>query len=87
MTLGGDELGTAQGSAPPARLEETPDRGLPDRAGLALRRASSVVRDPPSCCTWVPGVGVWELLSGVLASASAVASSLWVMGRGPAAPE
>lgn len=39
------------------------------------------------CCTWVPGVGVWELLSGVLASASAVANSLWVMGRGPAAPE
>lgn len=34
----------------------------------------------------MPGVGVWELLSGVLASASAVASSLWVMGRGPAAP-
>lgn len=34
----------------------------------------------------MPGVGVWELLSGVLARAKAVASSLWVMGRGPAAP-
>lgn len=57
-------------------------RGLPE-----LSRARSAVHDTPSCCTWVPGVGVWELLSGVLASASAVASSLWVMGRGPAAPE
>lgn len=57
-------------------------RGLPE-----LRSAPSAVQDTPSCCTWVPGVGVWELLSGVLASASAVASSLWVMGRGPAAPE
>lgn len=44
------------------------------RAGLVL------------AVTWVPGVGVWELLSGVLARARAVASSLWVMGRGPAAP-
>lgn len=29
---------------------------------------------------------MFELLSGVLARARAVASSLWVMGRGPAAP-
>lgn len=44
--------------------------------------AVTLLRHP----TWVPGVGVWELLSGVLASARAVASSLCVMGRGPAAP-
>lgn len=31
-------------------------------------------------------MGVWELLSGVLAKARAVANSLWVIGRGPAAP-
>lgn len=36
--------------------------------------------------TWLEVVGVTALLSGVLARARAVASSLWVMGRGPAAP-
>lgn len=36
--------------------------------------------------TWLEVVGVTALLSGVLAKARAVASSLCVMGRGPAAP-
>lgn len=36
--------------------------------------------------TWFPVVGVTALLSGVLARASAVASSLCVIGRGPTAP-
>ena len=36
--------------------------------------------------TCAPAVGVTALLSGVLARARAVASSLCVMGRGPVAP-
>lgn len=36
--------------------------------------------------TWLDVVGVTALLSGVLARARAVASSLCVMGRGPVAP-
>lgn len=36
--------------------------------------------------TWLAVVGVTALLSGVLASARAVASSLCVIGRGPVAP-
>lgn len=36
--------------------------------------------------TWLDVVGVTALLSGVLARARAVASSLCVIGRGPAAP-
>lgn len=36
--------------------------------------------------TWLAVVGVTALLSGVLARANAVASSLCVIGRGPAAP-
>lgn len=36
--------------------------------------------------TWLAVVGVTALLSGVLARASAVASSLCVIGRGPVAP-
>lgn len=60
----------------------------PHRACTQSSAGFTGQEDTPSwCCTWVPGVGVWELLSGVLASASAVASSLWVIGRGPAAPE
>lgn len=80
-----------QGSGGPSPSPSGGDprlRGLPELSRARSQSgASSAVQDTPSCCTWVPGVGVWELLSGVLASASAVASSLWVMGRGPAAPE
>lgn len=36
--------------------------------------------------TWLEVVGVTALLSGVLARAKAVASSLCVIGRGPVAP-
>lgn len=36
--------------------------------------------------TWLDVVGVTALLSGVLARAKAVASSLCVIGRGPVAP-
>lgn len=62
-----------------------------DQENVASRASAQRRPQPPTVTllhhpTWVPGVGVWELLSGVLASARAVASSLWVMGRGPAAP-
>lgn len=80
----------------PSHLEMNPQENKPARAprseqGLcSLRGWFSGPGGAPQLLlfyyTWVPGVGVWELLSGVLASASAVASSLWVIGRGPAAP-
>lgn len=81
--------------ASPSHMEKKPQENKPARAPRSEQDLGSLKHwfsgpGAPQlllfCYTCVPGVGVWELLSGVLASARAVASSLWVMGRGPAAP-
>lgn len=78
-------------------LDQRPERSKKKNMNMAplckRRRKWSGGKHAPAAClsdsailTWLDVVGVTALLSGVLARARAVASSLCVMGRGPAAP-